>query len=511
MKPSKEWPDVPEPIWQVNKKLTSHPALNENIETDVVIVGGGITGITSAYLLANEGIRVVLLEANHILNGTTGHTTAKITAQHDLIYDEFLNHFGKEKAQQYYQANTEAIQFIKQTIEKNSISCTFSEEDAYLYATTPEYARKLTNEMRAYQQLRINGEFVNSLPIDLSIKAGIVMKNQAQFDPVAYLSPLVDLFLEKGGQLYEQTVAIDVQKGTKPVVVTKNGSTVTANHVLACSHFPFYDGNALYFTRMYAEASYVLAASTKKDFPGGMYLSAENPKRSLRSHTFNGEKLVLFGGESHKTGQGNRLSDHYKALKFFAEETLGVKKVAYRWSAEDFYTLDKLPYIGPVTEEQENVLIATGFHKWGMTNGTAAALLFRDYVLANRNPYMDLFIPSRFYADPSMKTFLVQNADVAGHFVKGKLSIPKKKISELKEDEGAVIRINGKRAGAYKDSEGCIHLVDTTCTHLYCEVEWNDGDRTWDCPCHGSRFGYDGKVMEGPADKPLTNLSDELR
>lgn len=510
MKSNKHLPDAPKPVWQVNKTLTHYQALEENIEADVVVVGGGIAGITSAYLLANEGIRVVLLEANQLLHGTTGHTTAKITAQHDLIYDEFLNHFGKEKAQQYYQANTEALQFIKQTVEKASISCSFSEEDAYLYATTPEYARKLTNEMRAYQQLGIHGEFVNSLPLDLTIKAGILMRNQAQFDPVAYLKPLVEKFVEMGGQVYERTVAIDVQQGTKPVVVTKNGPTVTCNHVLACSHFPFYDGNALYFSRMYAEASYVVAATTKEPFPGGMYLSAEDPKRSLRSHTFSGEKLVLFGGESHKTGQGNRLSDHYKALKFFAEETLGVKEIAYRWSAEDFYTLDKLPYIGPVTNKQSNVLIATGFHKWGMTNGTAAALLFKDYVLGNDNPYKELFSPSRFYADPSIKTFMVQNADVAGHFVKGKLSIPKKKISELQDDEGAVVRINGRRAGAYKDSDGAVHLVDTTCTHLYCEVEWNDGDRTWDCPCHGSRFGYDGKVVEGPADRPLTNLSDEL-
>ncbi|WP_270182684.1 FAD-dependent oxidoreductase [Alkalihalobacillus sp. CinArs1] len=504
------WPQSPEPIWRVGKQQSPHSALTENIETDVVVVGGGITGITSAYLLAKEGLRVVLLEANQVLNGTTGHTTAKITAQHDLIYDEFLNHFGKENAQLYYRANVEALKFIKQTIDQDSISCSFSEEDAYLYATTPEYARKLTNEMRAYQQLGIHGEFVNSLPLDLPIKAGIKMPNQAQFDPVAYLTPLLNSFLQNGGRIYEKTVAVDVQKGTNPVVVTKNGSTVTCKHVLACSHFPFYDGNALYFSRMYAEASYVVAASTKSEFPGGMYLSAEDPKRSMRSHTFNGEKLVLFGGESHKTGQGNRLSDHYKALKFFAEETLGVKNVLYRWSAEDFYTLDKLPYIGPVTSKQDNILIATGFHKWGMTNGTTAALLFKDYVMGNTNPYQDLFSPSRFYADPSIKTFLVQNADVAGQFVKGKLSVPKKKISELKQDEGAVVRINGRRAGAYKDQEGSVHLVDTTCTHLYCEVEWNDGDRTWDCPCHGSRFGVDGKVIEGPADRPLTNLTDEL-
>ncbi|XBD02179.1 FAD-dependent oxidoreductase [Pseudalkalibacillus hwajinpoensis] len=494
----------------MENSLEAHPPLREDMSTDVVIVGGGITGITAGYLLANEGKKVIIIESDRLLNGTTGHTSAKITAQHDLIYDEFLNHFGQEKAKLYYEANNDALQFIKQTVDTLSISCSYSEEDAYLYASTEEYARKLSNEMRAYQKLGIQGEFMNSIPIDVSVKAAISMKNQGQFDPIAYLAPLIQNFKEKGGQVFEQTVAIDVEKGSNPVIITKTGAKITCETIIASTHFPFYDGNALYFSRMYAERSYVLAAKTKKAYPGGMYLSAENPKRSLRSHTLGGEKLVLFGGESHKTGQGHRMSDHYQALKFFGEETFGLTEVLYRWSAQDLFTLDKLPYIGPVTKSEPNILIATGFHKWGMTNGTAAALLFRDYILEKTNPYLDLFTPSRFYADPSIKTFLVQNADVAGQFVKGKLSFPTKQVSDLNIDEAAVVRVNGKKAGAYKDKHGKLHVVDTTCTHLHCEVAWNDDDRTWDCPCHGSRFNIDGQVVEGPAEKPLIDLTGEL-
>ncbi len=507
---NQKWPQVPEPLWGVNSPLNSYPPLNENMTADVVIVGGGITGITTAYLLSSAGKKVILLEANRLLNGTTGHTTAKITAQHDLIYDELLNHFGKDLAKGYYTANHEAVQFIKQTIEKLSISCSYTEEDAYLYASTEKSARKLSNEMRAYQKLGIHGEFVNRLPFDLSIKAAIIMKNQAQFDPIAYLTPLVQKVKEQGGQVFENTVAIDIEKGLNPIVLTKNGAKISCQTVIACTHFPFYDGNALYFSRMYAERSYVIAAKTKKPYPGGMYLSVDHPKRSLRSHTLSGENIVLFGGESHKTGQGHRMSDHYHALKFFAEETFGLTEVLYRWSAQDLYTLDKLPYIGPVTKDEPNILIATGFHKWGMTNGTSAALLFRDYLLGKENSYFDLFAPSRFYADPSIKTFLVQNADVANQFVKGKLSFPTQKITDLQTNEAAVVRINGKKAGAYKDHQGLLHVVDTTCTHLYCDVKWNDDERTWDCPCHGSRFNIDGSVIEGPAEKPLTNLKDEL-
>ncbi|WP_165999445.1 FAD-dependent oxidoreductase [Bacillus sp. Cs-700] len=503
------WPENPEPIWRNDSRHESNPPLTESISTDVVVVGGGITGITTAYLLSKVGKKVVLLEANQLLNGTTGHTTAKITAQHDLIYDELFNHFGKEKARKYYDANNEAFQFIRQTIDELSIQCSFTEEDSYLYTTTDNYARKLTNEMNAYHKLGIHGEFQNHLPIDISIKAAIVMKNQAHFNPVAYLSPLVQKIKEQQGQIFEQTVAVDVEKGLNPIVVTKNGAKISCQTVVACTHFPFYDGNALYFSRMYAERSYVIAAKTKQAYPGGMYLSADMPKRSLRSFQMNGENIVLFGGESHKAGQGHQVTDHYQALKFFGEETFGLSQIVNRWSAQDLFTLDKLPYIGPVTKSEPNILIATGFHKWGMTNGTAAALLFRDYLLDQDSPYVDLFSPSRFHADPSIKTFLVQNANVASEFIKGKLSFTKE-ISELGNDEAAIVRVNGKKAGAYKGPEGDLHVVDTTCTHLYCEVKWNDDDRTWDCPCHGSRFSIDGDVLEGPADQPLINLKDEL-
>ncbi|WP_226659859.1 FAD-dependent oxidoreductase [Pseudalkalibacillus hwajinpoensis] len=509
MNSKRTWPETPEPIWQDDHHIDTHPSLTESISTDVVIVGGGMTGITTAYLLSKAGKKVVLLEANRLLNGTTGHTTAKITTQHDLIYDELLNHFGAEKAKHYYDANNQALQFIRETIDELSIQCSFTEEDAYLYATTDHYARKLTNEMNAYHKLGIHGEFQNDLPIDLSIKGAILMSNQAHFNPVAYLSALVNKVKEQQGQIFEHTVAIDVEKGLNPIVVTKSGAKISCQTVIACTHFPFYDGNALYFSRMYAERSYVIAAKTKQSYPGGMYLSADMPKRSLRSYQKNGESLVLFGGESHKAGQGHQVTNHYQALKFFGEEIFGLSQVVNRWSAQDLFTLDKLPYIGRVTKNEPNILIATGFHKWGMTNGTAAALLFRDYLLNKDTPYYDLFSPSRFHADPSIKTFLMQNANVASEFIKGKLSFTKE-ISDLAKNEAGIVRVNGRKAGAYKDSKGDLHVVDTTCTHLYCEVNWNDDDRTWDCPCHGSRFSIDGEVLEGPADQPLTNLKDDL-
>lgn len=493
-----------EPYWRNTVNIPEFHTLQEDRKTDVVIVGGGITGITTAYLLAQEGVKVVILEADRLLNGTTGHTTAKITAQHDLIYDEFIQHMGQTKARLYYEANTEALEFIRDTIHKHSIACDLHSQDAYLYATTEQSAQKLEKEYRAYEKLSIPGGLVEGIPFNIKTRGALRMNGQAQFHPLKYVAQLVQMITDAGVHIYEGTTAVNIEEEAQDTaVLTRDGYRVTAKRVIACSHFPFYEGLGFYSGRMHADRSYVLACKTKMAFPGGMYLSVDQPSRSLRSISGDGDHLVLIGGESHKTGQGQDTRQHYQALQYFAEDVLGVEEILYRWSTQDLVTLDKLPFVGPLTANQHRVLIATGFRKWGMTNSTAAARLLKDLVLERENPYASLYTPSRFYADPSLKRFFVENADVVKHLIKGKLEQPGNRLDELGNDQGAVITLEGERKGAYRDQEGQLHIVDTTCTHVGCEVNWNAGDRTWDCPCHGSRFSYTGEVLEGPAEKPL--------
>lgn len=496
-------PEFPEPYWRESIDLPSFPKLEENIDTDVCIVGGGITGLTTAYLLTKKGLKVTVVEAGNLINGTTGHTTAKITAQHGLIYDELIQHLGKEKARLYYEASIEAKQFIQDTMNEHSIDCDFSEEDAYVYTNSEKYVSKIMNEMKAYETLGIEGEIVDTIPFDIPIKTAIVMKKQAQFHPLKYLRTLVNYIKDNGGKIYEDTTAVNVDQGERPAVVTRNGKRITCNRVVAASHFPFYGGEGYYFSRMYPDRSYIIAIEAEGEYPGGMYINAENPTRSIRSTTIDGEDLWLIGGENHKTGQGKSTIEHYEALEEFAQSTFGIKSYRYRWSAQDLTTLDKVPYIGPVTDDQSEVLIATGYRKWGMTNGTAAALLLTEIITNGDSKYSDLFNPSRFHADPDVKKFTSINADVAKHLIQGKLEYTGNNIEEINNDEAKIVRINGKRAGAYRDKDGKMHAVDTTCTHMGCEVNWNKGERTWDCPCHGSRFTIDGEVVEGPAQKPL--------
>lgn len=502
-------PQFPKPYWR-EIELPTFPRLNEDLTVDVAIVGGGITGITAAYLLAKEGVKVAILEAGSVLNGTTGHTTAKLTAQHDIIYDELINHFGEEKARQYYDSISSAIEFVEKTIKENGIDCDFSKEDAYIYATTEKYVDKLQTEWEAYKRLGIDGALKDTIPFNIPVTAALKMSNQAQYHPLKFLRGLLDDAVKNGCVVYENTTASDIEDDdAQPRVITKAGNKVTCRHVIIASHFPFYDKPGLYFARMYASRSYAIGIKTDKEYPGGMYLSAESPPRSIRYTPLDGENLIIIGGEQHKTGQGINTMKHYEALEAFAEEVFGIKEYAYRWSAQDLVTLDKVPYIGPLTSVREHILVATGYKKWGMTTGIFAGHLLTDYILGRENPYKELYSPARFQADPDLKNVITTNLDVAKHLIKGKLEIVPKDPEDLQNGEGCAVMYNGKRAGAYKDKDGKLYVVDTTCTHLGCECEWNHAEKTWDCPCHGSRYAYSGEVIEGPAQKALDLLKEE--
>ncbi len=511
MSSSEKVPKFPKTYWR-EIELPSFNTLEQDLSVDVAIVGAGITGITAAYLLSKEGKKVAVLEAGSVLNGTTGHTTAKLTAQHNLIYDELINHFGQEKARLYYESHMKAIQFVENTVNEKGIACDFSKEDAYIYATTDQYVDKLKTEWEAYKSLAISGALKDSIPFNIPAKAALLMSNQAQYHPLKFLRGLLNEAVEAGCSVYENTVAADIEDDdAEPKVVTKTGHRVTCKHVIIASHFPFYDKPGLYFARMYADRSYAIGIRTENDYPGGMYISADSPSRSIRYTPLeNGGKLLIIGGENHKTGQGVDTLKHFEALQEFAENTFGLKEYDYRWSAQDNVTLDKVPYIGSYSAERKNILIATGYKKWGMTTGILAGHLLTDYVVGRSNPYEDLYSPSRFQADPSLKSVITANADVAKHLIKGKLEIVEKVPNDLQAGEGAVVLYNGQRAGAYKDENGKLYVVDTTCTHLGCECEWNHAEKSWDCPCHGSRYSYAGDVIEGPTKKALELLTEEL-
>ena len=502
-------PKDPASYWLESTSRSTFPQLDKDIEVDVAIVGGGITGITSAYLLVKEGFNVAVLEASSLLSGTTGHTTAKITAQHGLIYDELITNFGEEQARRYYQANIQAGEFIEQCIQLHGIDCEYRKENAYVYTNSKDYISDLKKEAEAYRTLGIDGELVEDISLPIPTMGAVMMKNQAQFHPLQYLEQLLEYIKESGAQIFENTVATHMTDGDDSTIVhMKKGAKVKAKYVISASHFPFHDGQS-YFARMHAERSYVLAVKASSPYPGGVYINAEQPTRSIRSININGEEVLLLGGGSHKTGQGKPEIEHYEELEQFAKETFKTNQILYRWSAQDLITIDKVPYIGRISNANPNVFIASGYRKWGMTTGTAAGLLIKDLIIGKDNPYEELYSPARFVANPSIGNIIKENVNVAAELVSGKLDRPNRELKDIKDGEGATVTIKGARAGAYKTEAGELFVVDTTCTHIGCEVHWNSGDRTWDCPCHGSRFSFEGEVIEGPAERPLKRINPD--
>ncbi|SFE96690.1 FAD-dependent oxidoreductase [Alteribacillus iranensis] len=487
--------------WLDTTELPRYSPLLENKETDVVVVGGGIAGITTAYLISQRGIKVTLIEGDRILHGTTGYTTAKLTAQHDLIYDRLIKKVGKENAKLYYASNIAAKRFVEKTISEKRIPSNLRKERAYIYAETEKTLKKIEKEWEAYNKLGIDKcAFQEDIALDMRTKGAIVMEDQAQFHPLPYLKRLTEEIVNHGGTIYEDTRAVDLQKGNRVTIKTDKGHTITSKYTAICTHYPFYDKDGSYYAKLEPSRSYTLAIKPDKKYPGGMYLSADHPKRSFRAAE---DDLILVGGEGHPTGKVSDTFQHYEALRDFSEEVFGVTAIPYRWSSQDSNTLDDIPYIGRLTSKDDNVYIATGFKKWGMTSGTAAGLLLADVMTGRENPMEELFDPARVKINTGFSQFLKNNASVAKSFASGKTKGKKQSTKEISIDEGRILETENGREGVYKDIHGKVYRVSTTCTHMGCDVEWNNSERTWDCPCHGSRFTYDGSVIEGPAVKPL--------
>lgn len=503
--------NFPESYW-LTHPIPHFPPMTADSGTQVGVIGGGIVGVITAYLLTKAGRQVTLVEARDFFSGVTGHTTAKITAQHRLIYDELIHTFGKEDARLYYEANIEGLALIEKIAEELGIDCDFEKKKAVVYATTANGAVQIREEARAYEELGIPAFLtegsLEDLPFD--IQAALSMPDQAQFHPVKFLAALIKEIQRFGGKIYEQTRAVKLKDET--TVIMENGTTLHCEKVVVATHYPFNDFNGLYFSKLTISRSYALAAEVSGSIPEGMYISAESPTRSLRSISgVNGEKLLLIGGDSHQTGKSESdTQEHYHNLKEFGQKFFSLQEVPFHWSAQDMTTLDKMPYVGQITHDSPDILVATGFNKWGMAMGALSGKLLVDLIVDQPNRYADLFAPTRGKLKAEdIKQFVIKNATVGKDFVFSKLKHTALTLEELKPDEGGLVSVNDKKAGGYRDEAGQIHLVNTTCTHLGCGLQWNSAERSWDCPCHGSRFSYSGEVLDGPAVHPLEKLDNK--
>ena len=502
----------PHPYWLASTSDTDYPVLDRDVKVDVAIIGAGITGITCAYLLKKAGLSVAIIEADRLAQGATGHTTAKITSQHGLIYNKIKKQMGMEAAQQYADANEQAIREIAGIIEEKKIDCDFSHQTAYVYTERDDYVQEIETEAKLAQELGIEADVTTEIALPIKIKAAVSFDKQAQFHPRKYLLTLAKDIPDDNSYIFTQSRVVDIDDENNYLLKTAEGKKVAADKVIIASHYPCYNKAGLYFARLFPHRSYVLAVKTREAYPGGMYITAEEPGRSFRSLPTEEGEMIMIGGEHHKTGQGADTRQHYQNLAAYAQEVYPDAEIHYRWSTQDYLTPDQIPYAGYFLPSTPNLFLATGFRRWGMTNSMVSAMIIRDLIVSGESPWQNLYDPSRQTIAASSKTFIVENLNVANQLLKGKLSAAPADPTDadIETGEAKVIMIDGDKVGAYRDEQGTLHLVDTTCTHLGCELKWNAAEKSWDCPCHGSRFTYEGEIIEGPTVKPLKTGKEQI-
>ena len=474
---------------------------------DLLIIGGGLTGLTCAYLLRNSGFKIGIIEATTIGYGVTGFTTAKITVQHSLFYDYLINSFSLNDAKQYLKANQEGLNLVKTIIEENNIDCDFKEQDAYVYATDESELKQLKKELEAYKKLGIDGFFTEDTPLPNNALGAIGIKNQGQFNPLKYLYRLLEILKQSGScEIYENTRALNIEPHNTGHAISTEKGKIYADKVIASSHYPFDDSFGLYFLRLYQEKSYVIAAKTKEKPFEGMYINYKDPVYSMRYHFSGKENVLLLGGGKHRAGEKDNEEESYKELENFLSNNFKDAEIVSKWSTQDCMTYDKIPYIGLYSNSFENLYVATGFKKWGMTHSAAAALILRNKILNIDDDYSEIFNPSRFTPLQSSKEFLSSVASITAGFLK-RIAVVPDEILEVKEGEGKIVNYNGKKVGVYKDEKGDYFCINPVCSHLKCGVSFNEAEKSWDCQCHGSRFDIKGNILEGPTVRPLDKVT----
>lgn len=473
-------------VWSRNYKIKEREALKGDIEVEAVVIGAGITGLLTAYMLKERGINVVVIERGKILSGNTKNTTAKITIQHDIIYNKLIKEFGEENAKRYAKANQLAIETYNDIIEANKIDCDFKREDAYIYSLNN--SRKIESEYKAAIKIGIDAELVDEIELPFKIAKAVKFKNQAQFNPIKFLN-----YIAKDLTIYEDTTAIDIKEDT---VITKHGK-IKAKSIVVATHFPIINVPGYYFLRMHQERSYVIALENAQ-IVNGMYKDENTAGYSFRRY----KDLLILGGSDKRTGN-NESGGCYNNLREFAKKVYPAAIEKYNWSAQDCMTSDGIPYIGVYSKEMPNVYVATGFNKWGMTSSMVSAIIISDMITGEENDFCKIFSENRFDITASIKNLVRDGVETAYNFIAQKISLPMETIENVNNGEGETIIYNGEKVGVYKDNDGKIYTVSTKCPHLGCELKWNVDDSSWDCPCHGSRFDYKGNLLDSPAIKEL--------
>lgn len=500
---------------QKNYKIPKFPKLKKNnLYYDVVIIGGGIFGCTTAYLLKSIGKKVALIEGSDIGNGCTGFSTAKLTSQHGPIYTLLNKIYDNKTAQLYYHMNENAIDLVKNIDQKLKLDCEFeyrthtiwTSDEKKIDIIKKEY--ETCNNLGIYCKLLKKTDLTKELPYSIEPKIGITFFNQAQFNAYKYCIELCRYINSDGCKVYENSMVNDISNNSPHEIKLENDIIINSKFVVLATHIPILD-KSLHFSLLEPTRSHCIAARLDnyngKNKLHNMFINIDIPLRSLRTN--DNDNIIVVAGETFKQGDETDTNKYYLNLEKWIKQHFNIKEIVTKWSAMDYFSSDILPYIGYLDNKSNSIFIATGFNKWGLTNGVAASQIVTDLIQNKKNPYYYMIDSCRINKK-QINGLIQENLHTIKHFVGDKIknSIILDDINSLKIDDGGIVKIGNKKVGVYLDKKNKYHIIEPICTHLYCDLVFNKGDKVWDCPCHGSRFDVDGKVLHGPACKPLNQI-----
>src|SRR4051812_13656144 len=484
--------------WNATAEAPVFPALSGDVAVDVAIIGGGIVGVTTARLLKDRGLKVALVEARRVGRQGTGKSTAKMSSQHGILYQTLEQKFGEDKARLYAEAQETGIREIQRLASQYGIDADIEPKPAYVYTNDEDYVSQIEKEVEVAKRLGLPASLTRETGLPFDVLQAMRWDDQAQFHPTKYVAGLAATIPGDGCHVFENSRAVD----SAPARVVTDGGTVRARHVVMATHLPL-GQVGMYYSTNAPMAEPVIAAPIGR-VPPGMYKKAEQPGHSIRSHRrADGRVYAIVAGSHYKPGETEDERRNLADIERWLTEHFDAGPIEYRWINEDYSAVDGAPFIGWSSSIGDAYLVATGFAAWGISNGTAAAMIIADLATGKENAWLEMFDATRVKPAAGAGEFVKENAEVAAHLVSGYLSRKPKSFDELAPGDAAILKIDGDNIAAYRDEAGTLHAVSAVCTHMGCIVGWNATDRTWDCPCHGSRFELSGEVIHGPATAPL--------
>ena len=500
--------------WMVSAETPDYPVLDDDITVDVAVVGGGIAGLSVAAELVRTGRSVAVLEAGRIAAGVTGGTTAKVSVLHGAIYHHLAEKLGDETAEAYATSQWTAMEHVADTVQRLGIDCELERQPAYVYTESSVEEAMLRREADAARRAGLPATFTQDTGLPFPVAGAVRVEDQLVFHPRKYLRGIAEEYVEQGGLIFENTRVTDLDEGTPCTVTTEAGNRVSALHVVVATHYPIFD-RAMMFSRLTPKREFAVAGVVKEGAdPRAMYVSAGSNTRSLRGAPYDGGRLLIATGAPFTPGDA-KAPEHLEELSAWLTDRFPVDEVRFTWAAQDNHSGDKVPFIGPLHPRARHTWVVAGFAAWGMTSGVLSGLLLRDLIEGQPQPWSRIYDPRRVHPALEAKTLLTSGvrsvaglAGNAGARVKAKLQRAAS-VEDLAPGQAGIVSDSAGEWATYVDEEGAVHSVSPTCTHLGCLVSFSHAEKAWECPCHGSRFGLDGAVLQGPATRPLKRRDDD--